>query len=197
MVGFGSSSQKIETQIGYEMNANHILITAHTYCLCYIPDTFVSLISIMSAVANMTYTVMNLRRSARIADKYDDSFSYCETTKDDRSVSDFDFVPQRVKAIRLRRSSRIAKKYGDNFSYCEPNELDFSMEDAVEDTIRDEVCAHLRRSSRLAQKDRVDYSHMQFTPHNIKFCHHNVANGSFTPRRSSRIAHMANVVYSE
>jgi hypothetical protein len=137
----------------------------------------------MSAVANMTFTVMNLRRSARIADKYDDSFSYCETTKDDRSVSDFDFVPQRVKAIRLRRSARIADKYDDSFSYCEPTEFDVCMEDAVKDSIREEVRTHLRRSSRLAEK--------------------NAKIGSYQPteyaavRRSTRLAQKEHIHYCE
>ena len=102
---------------------------------------------------------MNLRRSSRIAQMYDDNFSYCET--DDRSVSNF------RPSTPLRRSSRIAQLYDDNFSYCETDDRDiqetyFTPDNSTEflNTIENEVVeflanmAHQRRATTCARSTR-------------------------------------------
>ena len=154
---------------------------------------------------------MNLRRSSRIAQMYDDNFSYCE--KDDRSLSNF------RPSTPLRRSSRIAELYDDNFSYCETDDRDiqetyFTPDNAAEflNTIENEVVefltnmAHQRRttsskrptrhSERIAVLPYVDYEALN---RGVSMEEQQKMDEEYRKnlRRSSRIQNMAPVYYYE
>ena len=131
-----------------------------------------------------TVSLVNLRRSSRIAQMYDDNFSYCE--KDDRTLSNF------RPSTPIRRSSRIAKMYDDNFSYCEKDdrvseEFFESTTDAAEflNTIENEVVEFL-----------ADMAHKRKTPETKTPIQHKLAKRpNHRTRGSDRIAMLPHVDY--
>jgi len=163
-------------------------------------------------------SLMNLRRSSRIAKMYDDNFSYCE--KDDRTLSNF------RPSAPLRRSSRIAKMYDDNFSYCEKDDRGVYEEffqpanDTTEylNTIENEVVefladmAHKRKthevktsnqhhkipkrrtrgSERIAMLPYVDYEALN---RGVSLAEQQTQKRNV--RRSSRLQHVPTVFYQE
>ena len=166
-------------------------------------------------------SLMNLRRSSRIAKMYDDNFSYCE--KDDRTLSNF------RPSTPLRRSSRIAKMYNDNFSYCEKDGREVHEEffhpanDASEflNTIENEVIefltdmAHKRKthetkrrhqrnrpkyptrgSDRIAMMPYVDYEALN-RGISVKEQQQQWEEKYMNLRRSSRLQHVPRVFYEE
>lgn len=110
-------------------------------------------------------SMMGLRRSSRIAQMYDDNFSYCE--KDDREFYDFDTDKSKsVTEYLVRRSARLAHKPRVDYSkvtlYPESlwnrQEFENSIVNQVERVlIQRNLGTSLRRSSRIAEKEEVDY----------------------------------------
>ena len=148
----------------------------------------------------MVYAVKNLRRSSRIADKYSDAFSYCESNNN--MNDDASYIADRSNVVHLRRSSRIADKYSDTFSYCETlSDVDDdtydvdtydtqnkrALKSSIANEVRDYIHKQYRRSARLAQKKPVCYTE-GVQPY---------VKDTTTLRRSVRLSNMDEVDYRE